>query len=405
MKTTILYATAMATIILLASFSNPAIQWGFYAHKTINRMAVFILPPEMLVFFKKHIDYLSVHATDPDKRRYVVEGEALKHFMDIDHWGTYPFENVPHRWEDAYMKYLGIQIITQNNDTFQLQNSGNEMDSTVISTLGLEIDNREFLYFAKKELMSAFHEPHFRYPSDQLSWIKQSFIPVKEVLFDQHFTEHGILPYYINIQCDKLVQAFKSGDKKRILRLATDLGHYVADLHVPLHAAKNYNGQLTGQEGIHAFWESRLPEMFAEAQYNYFVGKAQYIPDIERFAWNTLIESNRLHHEVLTLERKIREQIPEDRQYAYEIRSNMVVRTPSEELSEAYHKALAGMVERRMQESVLALGSLWLTAWINAGQPVLDSDPEMHWTAEDIKEMELLEQGYQSGKELGRSCH
>lgn len=405
MKTTILYTTAMATIILLASFSKPSIQWGFYAHKTINRMAVFILPPEMLLFFKKHIDYISVHATDPDKRRYVVEGEALKHFMDIDHWGTYPFENVPHQWDDAYMKYLGIQIIAQNDDTFQLKNSGTDLDSTLVSELGLEIDGREFFYFTKKELMSAFHEAHFRYSVDELPWIKQANIPLKEVLFDQHFTEHGIVPYFIKIQCDKLVQAFKSGDQKRILRLATDLGHYVADLHVPLHAAKNYNGQLTGQEGIHAFWESRLPELFADDQYSYFVGKAQYIPDIEKFAWNTLLESNRLHHEVLDLERKIREQIPEDRQFAYEIRLNTVVRTPSEELSTAYHRALGGMVEKRMQESVLALGSLWLTAWINAGQPVLDSDPEIHWTPEDIREMELLDQGYNKGKELGRSCH
>ena len=29
--------------------------WGFYAHKKINRIAVFLLPPEMLVLYKKHL--------------------------------------------------------------------------------------------------------------------------------------------------------------------------------------------------------------------------------------------------------------------------------------------------------------------------------------------------------------
>jgi hypothetical protein len=46
-----------------------------------------------------------------------------------------------------------------------------------------------------------------------------------------------------------------------ILRLSADFGHYLGDLNVPLHTTMNYNGQLTGQEGIHGFWESRNPEI------------------------------------------------------------------------------------------------------------------------------------------------
>ena len=36
------------------------------------------------------------------------------------------------------------------------------------------------------------------------------------------------------------------------------IGHYVADAHVPLHAVVNYNGQRTGQTGIHNRWEDEL---------------------------------------------------------------------------------------------------------------------------------------------------
>ena len=42
--------------------------WGFWAHKRINRLAVFTLPPEMIVFYKTHLEYVTEHAVDPDKR-------------------------------------------------------------------------------------------------------------------------------------------------------------------------------------------------------------------------------------------------------------------------------------------------------------------------------------------------
>ena len=40
------------------------------------------------------------------------------------------------------------------------------------------------------------------------------------------------------------------------------LAHYCADAHVPFHAALNYDGQLTGQWGIHSRFESELFERY-----------------------------------------------------------------------------------------------------------------------------------------------
>ena len=65
---------------------EPAHAWGFYGHKRINRMACFTLPPEMFPFYKRHIDFISDHAVDPDRRRYAVDGEAQRHYIDIDHY-------------------------------------------------------------------------------------------------------------------------------------------------------------------------------------------------------------------------------------------------------------------------------------------------------------------------------
>lgn len=52
-------------------------------------------------------------------------------------------------------------------------------------------------------------------------------------------------------------------------KASADIGHYIADANVPLHTSENYNGQLTGQEGFHGFWETRLPELFI-GSYSFF---------------------------------------------------------------------------------------------------------------------------------------
>ena len=71
---------------------------------------------------------------------------------------------------------------------------------------------------------------------------------------------HGIVPWHIKKVTWQLTNAFVTQDLSLIIRLSADLGHYVGDLHVPLHTTANYNGQLTGQHGIHGLWESRLVE-------------------------------------------------------------------------------------------------------------------------------------------------
>ena len=85
--------------ILYASIHTTNAGWGFFAHKKINRLAVFTIPePELFQFYKYHIDFIGEHAVDPDKRRYAVQGEAEKHYIDIDHYiidGGDPFLVMP----------------------------------------------------------------------------------------------------------------------------------------------------------------------------------------------------------------------------------------------------------------------------------------------------------------------
>lgn len=181
---------------------------------------------------------------------------------------------------------------------------------------------------------------------------------------------HGILPWQINFSYYQLVNAFKEKNAKRILRISADLGHYIADAHSPLHTTKNYNGQLTDQEGIHAFWESRLPELYAE-NYNFFVGRAQYIHSPLLKAWEIIEHSFSLTDSLLRIEKQLSKELSPDQKYIFENRNNILVRTQSQTYSKAYHSALNGMVETQMRSSIITLSSFWYSAWVDAGQPNL----------------------------------
>ncbi len=180
--------------------------------------------------------------------------------------------------------------------------------------------------------------------------------------------KHGIVPWHIVRMFNQLKDAFMINDATAILRCSAELGHYVADANVPLHATHNYNGQLTGQNGIHALWESRLPELFFE-QYDFFVGKAEYISDPQAAAWAAIHQSAALVDSVLTEEKLLADASPV--KFNYETKGKQTIKVYSVSFSKAYHMRLDGMVERRLRSSIKMVGDLWFTAWVDAGQPDL----------------------------------
>lgn len=182
---------------------------------------------------------------------------------------------------------------------------------------------------------------------------------------------YGIVPWHINAMYYRLRDAFMLKDPAKILSLSADLGHYIADAHVPLHTTENYNGQLTGQEGIHGFWESRLPELFAK-NYDFFTGKAEYVKNPQLEAWKA-VEGSAIHLDsVLMLEKRLSEKFGE-KKFSFETKGKQTVKVYSVEFSTAYHTALAGMVEKRMRDAIKMTGDFWYTAWVDAGQPDLKS--------------------------------
>lgn len=193
---------------------------------------------------------------------------------------------------------------------------------------------------------------------------------------------YGIVPWHINRMYYQLREAFLVGDPERILKLSAELGHYIGDAHVPLHTTENYNGQLSGQEGIHGFWESRLPELFSD-DYDFFVGRAAYLDNPQLAAWKAVVDSHHAVDSVLRSEKQLSERMG-DAKYSFETKGKVTTKVFSREYSKAYHQLLNGMVERRMRAAIKCVADFWFTAWVDAGQPDLDKFLDYRPTEEEL---------------------
>lgn len=213
---------------------------------------------------------------------------------------------------------------------------------------------------------------------------------------------NGIVPWHIQTMLYRLTDAFKAKNYTAIMKNSADIGHYIGDAHVPLHTTSNYNGQLTGQRGIHGFWESRIPELLADKEFDFFIGKAKYISNPGEYIWDRVLESAKACDSVLLFEKELTKQFPADKKYAFERRNNVVIKQYSSAFTIAFDKKLNGMVERRMRLAIFTIASFWYTAWVNAGQPDLKALARQKFSEADLKEYEKLNEVWKNGKQKGR---
>jgi len=74
------------------------------------------------------------------------------------------------------------------------------------------------------------------------------------------FQKSGKVPWVILARVDTLTRAFRAYDLPQAALEAAYLSHYAGDINVPLHTTVNYDGDDTGQHGIHQRWETGLLE-------------------------------------------------------------------------------------------------------------------------------------------------
>ncbi|MDX9930961.1 MAG: zinc dependent phospholipase C family protein [Bacteroidales bacterium] len=318
------FLKSITVIIVLFCLPLGANAWGFFCHRLINKHAIFILPPEMVGFYKKHMDYIVQHSVDPDKRSHAVEGEAEKHYIDIDHFGDKPFEIMPRQWKQAVEKY--------SEDTLH---------------------------------------------------------------------EYGILPWNIEWMMYRLTDAFKEGDVDKIVNVSANFGHYIGDCHVPLHTTQYYDGRKPYQKGVHALWETRIPELLA-INYDFFIGRAGYISKPLDKAWELVEYSHNEMDSVINIFDSLFLNYDQSSIFVMEERGSVVSKQYSMVFCKLMEKEMEQMVYRKLVMSIYYVASFWYTAWVNAGQPDLDKLMSKEVSKEHQKEMDELDYLWKNGKPKGR---
>lgn len=170
----------------------------------------------------------------------------------------------------------------------------------------------------------------------------------------------GRVPWRVEEIYDKLVVALReagegrsfAGDNARYL--AAVLAHYVEDAHQPFHAVVNYDGQATGQRGIHSRFETAL---VMRNRWRFDLAPARIVPvaSAREFIFQALVESESLVDAVLAADRR-----------ASAGRDGF-----DDAYYDAFWEAAGPIAARRLADSASGVASLITAAWVEAGRPAL----------------------------------
>jgi len=179
-----------------------------------------------------------------------------------------------------------------------------------------------------------------------------------EKIGPERFQKSGQVPWVIQDRLRDLVDAFKKGDRAQITLAATVLGHYVADLHVPLHTTNNHNGQDTGQKGVHTRWETGLVERYASLNALQVMPATQE-PGLFRAPWKWMQEANALVPKLLEDDRGADRTSPEGPR--------------GKRRGEAYWAVFGNLqtpvVRQQLSLAATHLAQMIQYAWLLAGKP------------------------------------
>jgi hypothetical protein len=283
-----------ASVVLLLVPAR-ADAWSFDVHKYITRRAIELLPDAIRPFFSKYQVSVVEHSIDPDLWRIAgFEEEPPNHFLDIDAYGSYPFNALPRDYGAAAKKFGRTKVQTE-----------------------------------------------------------------------------GLLPWRATEIYDKLTKAFdeqktSSYGFENMKFFAAVISHYVADAHVPLHAVKNYDGQLTNQHGVHSRFEAELFRRF-ESKVTIAPRPIAPVRHPRDYMFATILDSYKAAAGVLDADRRAAKgRIEYDDEYFA-----------------LFFGETQAILERRMSDAIAGVAAMIAGAWEAAGRP--DVKLEFTYTPRKVK--------------------
>jgi hypothetical protein len=164
----------------------------------------------------------------------------------------------------------------------------------------------------------------------------------------------GRLPFLLLEAHGRLVEAFKGGDRAKILEAADDVAILATDLNSPLSLSMNYDGQKTNQPGLAKRFGSQLPE--------HMEGRLKVNPEAARLLDNpkdyVFVSVVRGH---VWLDNLL---------YADDL-AHRGKTTYSGPYFEALELRSGRLLGELLSNAAADVGSFWYTAWTAAGRPEL----------------------------------
>lgn len=203
------------------------------------------------------------------------------------------------------------------------------------------------------------HDQYGTYPFDALP---REYDKAVEKFGRSVVHEQGLLPWRVAEFTGRLERAFASLSRPSPSPYALDdialfsavLCHYVSDGHVPLHAVKNYDGQLTNQPGAHSRFEADLFERFSTELRVTPVPRPP-VADARAETFRILLESNRLADRMLAADR-----------------AAAAGRTHYDDaFFQAFKTEALPVVDQRVADSIAATAAFITGAWVRAGKPAV----------------------------------
>jgi hypothetical protein len=175
---------------------------------------------------------------------------------------------------------------------------------------------------------------------------------------DSTVTKMGLLPWATLDTYNKLVSALKDKDRDKAMIYLADLGHYVADGHQPMHAIMNYNGQMSGQKGIHYRYESIMVDSnLAQINNDFQAESPIYISHPLDFIFKYIADANSVADVLFNADN-----------FAYK---NAKSREDSEYYRLLWFKTKY-VTETQIENAATDFASLFYSAWMDAGEPAFD---------------------------------
>ena len=200
--------------------------------------------------------------------------------------------------------------------------------------------------------------PERRFTADRLAPFPFTDLPRTEAALLARYPEDaariGRLPWLIQESYDRLVEAFRSGDKTRILAESDTLGGYVADMSNPLALSDNADGQKTGQHGLWVRFSTKLPEAMDK--------RLKLGPEAARF-----LDDPKGHVFAMATAAYVwLDNLVYEEDLAHRGQSGY-----SELYYESLERRAGGLLRDRLDQAATDVGSYWFTAWTAAGRPEL----------------------------------